>query len=157
MKHKQKLYSIALASTSMVLFLILFSSMALASYSAQNTSPAGTNVYTPNEARNTVSVIDTATNKVTATVNVGHHPSKVAISPDRTKVYVANSGSDTVSVIDAASNTVTATVDIGASPYDVVVNPEGTMVYVTSRVTRVGYYVYVIDTTTHIVIGKVAL
>ena len=61
----------------------------------------------------TVSVIDTATNTVTATVDVGTAPFGVAVNPDGTKVYVANYGSDTVSVIDTATNTVTATVPVG--------------------------------------------
>ncbi len=39
---------------------------------------------------NNVSVIDTATNNVTATVHVGIYPTGVAVSPDGTKVYVAN-------------------------------------------------------------------
>ena len=38
---------------------------------------------------NTVSVIDTATNTVTATVPVGSYPIGVAVTPDGTKVYVA--------------------------------------------------------------------
>ncbi len=41
---------------------------------------------------NTVSVIDTATNNVTATVTVGSGPYGVAVTPDGTKVYVANCG-----------------------------------------------------------------
>ena len=55
-------------------------------------SPDGTKVYVANEYGNTVSVIDTATNTVTATVNVGSGPFGVAVNPDGTKVYVANSG-----------------------------------------------------------------
>ena len=53
-------------------------------------SPDGTKVYVANDNSNTVSVIDTATNTVTATVPVGSYPSGVAVSPDGTKVYVAN-------------------------------------------------------------------
>jgi len=85
----------------------------------------------------TVSVIDTATNKVTNTVNVGSIPSGVTVKPDSKKVYVTNSSGfpdykGTVSVIDTTSNKVTATVDIGNSPYGVAVTPDGTMVYVTN-------------------------
>ena len=79
---------------------------------------------------NTVSVIDTATNTVTATVPVGKCPMGVAVSPDGTKVYVANEGSNNVSVIDTATNTVTATVTVGKSPYGIAVTPDGTKVYV---------------------------
>src|SRR5262244_2845507 len=54
--------------------------------------------YVTNSASNTVSVIDTATNTVVATVPVGSVPLGVAITPDGTRAYVANPGSGTVSV-----------------------------------------------------------
>ena len=54
-------------------------------------APDGNKVYVANEALNgTVSVIDTATNAVSATVAVGRHPVGVAVKPDGSKVYVAN-------------------------------------------------------------------
>jgi DNA-binding beta-propeller fold protein YncE len=46
-----------------------------------------------------VSVIDAATNAVTATVPVGSDPFGVAADPGAGTVYVANSGDNTVSVI----------------------------------------------------------
>ena len=70
-----------------------------------------------NEGSNTVSVIDAATNTVTATITVGTTPYGVAYGSGY--VYVANYGSNTVSVIDAATNTVTATVTVGTAPYGV--------------------------------------
>ncbi|HNW38709.1 MAG TPA: hypothetical protein PKJ75_07635, partial [Methanosarcina vacuolata] len=69
-----------------------------------------------NRGGGTVSVIDAATNKVTATVNVGSYPLGVSVTSDGTKVYVANSGSNSVSVIDTATNKVTATVPVGSKP-----------------------------------------
>ena len=50
----------------------------------------GTKVYVANLGSNTVSVIDTATNTVTDTVNVGSYPRGVAVNPDGKKVYVTN-------------------------------------------------------------------
>ena len=88
--------------------------------------------YITNYGSNTVSVIDTATNNVIATVAVGMILHGVAVTPDGTKVYVTNWGSNTVSVIDTATNTVTATVNVGNSPYGVAVSPDGTKVYVTN-------------------------
>ena len=46
-------------------------------------------VYVANETGNTVSVIDAATNTVTATVPVGAEPNGVAVSPSG-NVYVTN-------------------------------------------------------------------
>ena len=71
-----------------------------------------------------VSVIDTASNTVTATVAVGSGPEGVAITPDGAFAYVTNGNSGTVSVIDTASNAVTATVTVGNGPRDVAITPE---------------------------------
>src|SRR5574337_284691 len=90
--------------------------------------------YITNQGSNNVSVIDTATNTVTATVNVGDNPRGVAVNPAGTKVYVTNYGSNNVSVIDTATNTVTATVNImvynpnTVDPSGVAVNPVGTRI-----------------------------
>ena len=77
-----------------------------------------------------VSVIDTATNTVIATIPVGDNPFGVAVSPDGSKVYVANSNSHTVSVIATATDTVTATIPVGNIPLGVAVTPDGSKLYV---------------------------
>ena len=79
---------------------------------------------------NTVSVINTATNTVSATITVGSDPNGVSVSPDGSKVYVANEGANTVSVINTATNTVTATITVGTNPYGISVSPDGSKVYV---------------------------
>ena len=81
-------------------------------------NPAGTRVYVANNGNgsNSVSVIDTATNTVIATVPVGTWPRGVSVNPAGTRVYVANGGSNNVSVIDTATNTVVATVLVGDWP-----------------------------------------
>jgi YVTN family beta-propeller protein len=63
-----------------------------------------------------VSVIDTVSNTVIATIPVSGGTSGVAVSPDGSKVYVANSGTNSVSVIATASNTVIATIPVGNEP-----------------------------------------
>src|SRR5579864_1110103 len=69
---------------------------------------SGPFAYITNSNDNTVSVVDTSSNTVTATVPVGVAPSGVAVTVDGTRVYVGNSFDGTVSVIATASNTVTA-------------------------------------------------
>ena len=86
--------------------------------------------YISNFASDTVSVIDTATNTVVATVPVGTRPYGVAVNPAGTFVYVTNQDSNNVSVIDTATNTVVATVPVGREPHGVAVNPAGTVAYV---------------------------
>ena len=77
--------------------------------------------YVANLSSNTVSVIDTATNTVVATVPVGSDPFGVAVTPDGAIAYVANFISNTVSVIDTANNTVVATVTVGTFPNDIAI------------------------------------
>lgn len=72
--------------------------------------------YITNTKSNSVSVIDTATNTVIATVAVGSFPYGVAVHPDGSRVYVVNAGSNTVSVINTATNTVVGTVQVGTAP-----------------------------------------
>jgi YVTN family beta-propeller protein len=94
-------------------------------------SPDGTRAYVTNS--DSVSVINTASNTVTATITVGDGPAGVAVSPDGTRAYVTNFGSDAVSVINTASNTVTATITVGDEPVGVAVFPDGTRAYVTNN------------------------
>jgi len=79
-------------------------------------TPDGTRVYVANFNANTVSVIATASNTVTATVTVGVNPAGVAVTPDGAHVYVANQNSNNVAMIATASNTVTGTVTVGSLP-----------------------------------------
>ncbi|MDD4250193.1 MAG: beta-propeller fold lactonase family protein, partial [Methanosarcina sp.] len=150
MKFKEKLYSLALVSTAMILFLILISSTASAA-PVQSASPTVQYAYVTNW-NNIVFVIDTATNNVTATVPVGMNSTGVAVATDGSKVYVANSVSNTVSVISTSTNNVTATVDVGNGPAGVAVSPDGTKVYVTNDFDD---NVSIIDTATNTVTATV--
>ncbi len=53
-------------------------------------NPAGSFVYVSNAGSGNLSVIDSTTNAVTATVGVGNNPRGVAVNPAGTYVYVAN-------------------------------------------------------------------
>ncbi|MFC7648060.1 hypothetical protein ACFQX6_52035 [Streptosporangium lutulentum] len=109
----------------------------------------GTRVYVANAnvGSGSVSVVDTATNAVTATIAVGVNPRGATISPDGTRLYVTNTGSGSVSVIDTATNTVTATIAVNR-PGGVGVTPDGTRAYVTNSNLDT---VSVIDTATNTV------
>ena len=97
-------------------------------------------VYISNPGSDTVSVLDTVTNTVTATIPVnagstgtclGNTPCNgVAVTPDGRKVYVGNRGLNSVSVINTATNTVIATVPVGAFPFGIAATPDGRQVYV---------------------------
>jgi YVTN family beta-propeller protein len=73
-------------------------------------------------ATDLVTVIDTRTQAIAATIVVGSSPAEVSFSEDGALAYVANSGSNpaTVSVISTASQTVVNTITgVGARPYGV--------------------------------------
>ena len=88
--------------------------------------------YVANAGSNTVSVIDTLSKQVSATVAVGNSPAGVAITPDGKSAYVANSGSNTISIIDISNNIVSATVTVGNSPQSIAITPDGKFAYVTN-------------------------
>ena len=108
----------------------------------------------------TVSVIDTSTNAVVATIPVGVGCSCVgsdgaAISPDGALVYVANEIDNTVSVVRTATNSVIATIRVGSGPIAVAAGPDGSRVYVVngSGTTSVS----VIDTATNAIVNTIPL
>src|SRR5439155_1595039 len=61
-------------------------------------------------------VVDTATNRVTATVPVGRGSLAVAVHPLGTRVYVENYTDETVSVIDTTTNTLLGQLSVDSRP-----------------------------------------
>ena len=87
---------------------------------------------------NSVSVINTATDTVTATIHVGCNPDAIAVTPGGTRAYVANYGQtncgpSSASVISTATNHVTTTIRGLCGPYGVAASPDGTHIYVTNN------------------------
>jgi YVTN family beta-propeller protein len=92
--------------------------------------------YVANNNSNSVSVIDTVSNKVTATIPVGPGPAGIAFSPDGATAYVTNRNG-TISVIDTATNSVTTTITLTPSPIPgfpvpgyPAITPDGNTLYV---------------------------
>ncbi len=110
--------------------------------------------YVTNRNTNNVSVMDTATNTVTATVSVGAFPVGIAVNVAGTRAYVTNYFSSNVSVIDTATNTLVATVAVETQSEGVAVNPAGTRVYVTGESSN---NLLVMDTSTNTVMAAVAV
>jgi YVTN family beta-propeller protein len=89
----------------------------------------------------TVSVVDTASNAVIKTIDVGLHPTGLALSPSGDRLYVTNANSDTVSAISTVTDAVVKTLHVGgsghgresllgSSPNAVTVTPDGRTLYV---------------------------
>jgi YVTN family beta-propeller protein/probable HAF family extracellular repeat protein len=75
-------------------------------------TPDGSLVYVTNLGSNNVSVINTSTNSVAATVAVGKIPYSIAASPDGSLIYVGNIDGNTISVISTATNKVISTFSV---------------------------------------------
>ncbi len=109
--------------------LVLLAIIGLSACLPVSTANAQT-AFITNQNSNTVSVINLATNTVSATITVGGSPTGVSVRPDGSKVYVTNQSTSTVSIINAATNSVSATIPVGSYPIGISVSPDGTKVYV---------------------------
>lgn len=102
-----------------------------------------------------VSVIDTATNTVVATLPTGQFPAAIVLNPAGTRAYVSNLFRDnTVTVLNTVTNRVLATIAVGSGLFRVVLNPTGTRVYITHPD---GNSVLVVDTSSNNVIATVPI
>jgi len=100
-------------------FVALFAMLAMGLGLMARPAEAAPFAYVTNSNDNTVSVIDTASNKAVGTpIPVGNSPLGVAVTPDGKHVFVTNDANPgTVSVIDTATNTVVGTpIPVGIFP-----------------------------------------
>jgi YVTN family beta-propeller protein len=95
-------------------------------------NPSTNKVYAVNEYSNTVSVIDTKTDTVKSTINLGNFPYGIDINPLNNRIYVTNRGSNTVSVLDGSVDTKLDDISVGKSPVGIAVNPSANWIYVTN-------------------------
>jgi len=115
---------------------------------------AGPQAYVGNFKDNTVSVIDTATRAVVATVPVVAGPHGMAVTPDGRRVYVSGDNASGVSVIDTASDRVVQTIDVGKTPHGLALTPDGkTMLVCVYGENRVAF----VDLATNTVVATVPL
>lgn len=80
-----------------------------------------------------VSVIDTKTNQVVATIPVQRLPYFIDVDPEGRRAYVANSGSNSVSVIDLDSRREIGVIGAGEQPGVVRISPDMRSLVVTNR------------------------
>jgi YVTN family beta-propeller protein len=83
-------------------------------------SPDSGQLYVSTGRGRKVFVLDTATEKITASFEVGQRPWGIAVSPDGKTLYTANGPANDVSVIDLATNSVTRKITVGDRPWGVI-------------------------------------
>ena len=86
-------------------------------------SPDGSKVYVSTGRGKNVVVIDTASNEVIGSVEVGERPWGIGITPDGKTLYTANGPSNDVSVVDLETLEVVARIPVKDRPWGVAVLP----------------------------------
>jgi YVTN family beta-propeller protein len=120
-------------------------------------SPNGEHVYVASGNDQSLTVVDTAVNQVTATIPIAAGPPQfLTFAPDGRTLYVTVSNNQgtihAIDVLDTASNAVIATIPQPGMPLRVAVSPDGRRLYVANHEIP---SVSVIDTATNTVIGQV--
>ncbi len=119
-------------------------------------SPDGTRAYVSvwDAARTVaaVSVLDTTTGEVEATVPMRSRPYVSAVSPDGSRLYVPNHDTAVLTVVDTRTATPVAEIEVPPNPHWVELTPDGTRAYVADHESDV---VAVVDTATDTVVDEV--
>lgn len=120
-------------------------------------SPSGRQAYVANQNAQTLTVLDTAVNKVTATIPIPVGPPQfLAFAPNGRTLYVSifnDQGTiHAIDVIDTTTNTVAATVPQTARPFLPAVTPDGKRLFIPNHDID---EVSVIDTATDTVTARI--
>lgn len=100
--------------------------------SGMTLSHDGSTLVTCNSFSNTISIIDTASWSVVATVPVGSFPVRASFLADDSRVMVSNRDSDSISVVanNGPSSVVIGTIAVGDQPFEMAITPDGATLYV---------------------------
>jgi YVTN family beta-propeller protein len=121
-------------------------------------TPDGNFAYVGSQLSDTISVIDTATDAVSATITLanGERIANLAISPDGLRVYATVLAGNSILVIDSSSNTVIdPAIEVGFNSAGIAVSPDGNLIYVTDADASGG--VAVIDAAVGTVMATIAV
>jgi len=103
-------------------------------------------------ASNAVTFIDTATNRVKHTTQVGRSPNAAFFTPDGREVWVAVGGEDYVAVLDGKTYEEKSRIKVPNGPGMTIFSPDGRYGYVCSSVTP---EMVVVSTPSHEIVGRV--
>jgi YVTN family beta-propeller protein len=103
-------------------------------------------------ASNSVTLVDTASNRVKHTTYVGRAPHEAFFTPDGSEVWVTVRGEDYVAVLDGATYVEQARIPVPNGPGMTIFSPDGTYGYVCSSFTP---ETVVVTTKSHEIVGRV--
>jgi YVTN family beta-propeller protein len=103
-------------------------------------------------ASNSVTFVDTATNKVRHTAYVGRSPHEAFFTRDGREVWVSVRGEDYVAVLDAATHAEKRRIQVPSGPGMVIFSPNGRYGYLCSSFTP---ETVVVSTATYEIVGRV--
>jgi predicted alpha-1,2-mannosidase len=92
----------------------------------------GMRLYVTNAASASVAVIDTAAERLVATVKVGQAPNGIHVTADGRTLWLANAGDGTIQSIDVATLQASAPIAVGTAPRDLAIAPDGATLYVSA-------------------------
>jgi YVTN family beta-propeller protein len=115
-------------------------------------SPDGKMLAVVSIASNSVTLIETATNKVKATIYVGRAPHEAFYTPDGRELWVTVRGEDYISVIDPTEMKEIRRIALANGPGMAMFSPDGRYAFVCSSFTP---ELAVIDATSHQIIKRV--
>ena len=95
-------------------------------------------VWVVNTGSHDVSVIETITHRVVATIPVGQQPRYLRFTPDGREAWVTNLASRDISIIDAEAKRVVTTLAPGGSPHDVAFSVDGRTAVITDHAATYG-------------------
>ena len=123
-------------------------------------SPNGRQLYIADAAAHALTVVDTSTNKVSATIPVPTGPPRyLTFSPDGHFVYISvwddpNGKIHKVSALDTTDDAITWTIDVLSRPFFTAVSPDGKLLYVPNHDTNM---VSVVGTSARKVISQIVV
>jgi YVTN family beta-propeller protein len=100
---------------------------------------------------NSVTLIDTATNKIKTTIYVGRSPHEAFFTPDGRELWVTVRGQDYISVIDAARMQETRRITMANGPGMTMFGPDGRYAFVCSSFTP---ELTVVDAASHQIVSR---
>jgi len=118
------------------------------------TSADGSRLFVGNANNNTVSIIQTATNRQIDVMPVFSNPFGLAVTPDTRRLYITFIADNQVGVYDLLTKRQLALIPVPDGPYRIAMHPNGSRVYVTSAD---GTSLVVIDTASNRVIRNITL